>query len=128
MPAAPTTRYGHLSRIAPGLRAGSRVSQGQVIGYVGSTGLATGPHLHYEMVQNGVRINPLTLRNLPAEPIQPAEMEQFADWSRSLAELDKVLLAGQVLEDVRSLRSLQASLARTPDGGPAPALTPARAE
>jgi murein DD-endopeptidase MepM/ murein hydrolase activator NlpD len=112
-----TTRYGHLSRIAPGVRVGSRVSQGQVIGYVGSTGLATGPHLHYEMVQNGASINPLTLRNLPAEPIRPAEMEQFADWSRSLEELEKVLLAGQVLEEFQPSR-LQASLAQLQSEAP----------
>lgn len=112
-----TTRYGHLSRIATGLRAGSRVSQGQVIGYVGSTGLATGPHLHYEMVQNGARINPLALRNVPAEPIQPSDMEQFTDWSRSLEELEKVLLAGQVLEQFQP-SLLQASLAQLQSEAP----------
>lgn len=112
-----TTRYGHLSRIATGLRAGSRVSQGQVIGYVGSTGLATGPHLHYEMVQNGVSINPLTLRNVPAAPIQPADMEQFADWSKSLSELEKVLLAGQVIEEFQP-SILQASLAQLQSEAP----------
>jgi murein DD-endopeptidase MepM/ murein hydrolase activator NlpD len=112
-----TTKYGHLCRIPPGLRAGSRVSQGQVIGYVGSTGLATGPHLHFEMVQNGIRINPLTLRNLPAEPIPPVEMEQFAGWSRSLEELEKVLLAGQVLEEFQPSR-LQVSLAQLQSEAP----------
>lgn len=112
-----TTRYGHLSRIAAGLRAGSRVSQGQVVGYVGSTGLATGPHLHYEMVQNGARINPLNLRNLPAEPISPTEMEQFTGWSRGLEEMEKVLLAGQVLEDFDPTR-LQASLAQLQSDAP----------
>ncbi|MDB5457266.1 MAG: peptidase [Caulobacter sp.] len=53
------TGYGHISRYAPGIHAGSRVRQGQVVAYVGSTGLATGPHLHYEVWLNGKRVNPI---------------------------------------------------------------------
>lgn len=64
------TRYLHFSRIAPGLRAGMRVSQGELIGYVGSTGLSTGPHLHYELLKGGTHVNPLQEhRKLP--PGQP---------------------------------------------------------
>ena len=61
------TRYAHLSSIAAGIRAGTRVSQGQVIGRVGATGLATGPHLHYEFLQNGAHRNISTM-NLPSAP------------------------------------------------------------
>ena len=53
-----TTLYGHMSRFAKGLEVGDRVQQGQVIGYVGMTGLATGPHVHYEYRVNGVHKNP----------------------------------------------------------------------
>lgn len=53
------TGYGHISRYAKGIRAGMRVRQGQVVAYVGSTGLATGPHLHYEVWKNGQRVNPV---------------------------------------------------------------------
>jgi len=61
------TRYAHLSSIAAGIRAGVRVAQGQVIGRVGATGLATGPHLHYEFLQNGTHRNISTM-NLPSAP------------------------------------------------------------
>lgn len=54
------TRYAHLSRFAQGISPGDRVSQGQIIGYVGSTGYSTGPHLHYEVLRRGVAVNPLS--------------------------------------------------------------------
>ena len=61
------TRYAHLSSIAAGIRVGARVDQGQIIGRVGSTGLATGPHLHYEFLQRGAHRNPSTM-DLPSAP------------------------------------------------------------
>lgn len=73
-----TTRYGHLSAIAPGIRPGKHVEQGQWIGRVGSSGLSTGPHLHYEFLQNGAHRNPLAV-NVPAEP--PLEKSRMADFS-----------------------------------------------
>src|SRR5690606_25938709 len=66
-----TTLYGHLSRF-DNARVGARVRQGDVIGYVGKTGLATGPHLHYEYRINGVHRNPRTVPLPPADPV-PAE-------------------------------------------------------
>jgi murein DD-endopeptidase MepM/ murein hydrolase activator NlpD len=57
-----STAYGHLSRFGKGIKRGSKVSQGQLIGYVGSTGLASGPHLHYEFRVNGVQRNPLAMK------------------------------------------------------------------
>ncbi|MCC6209313.1 MAG: peptidoglycan DD-metalloendopeptidase family protein [Gammaproteobacteria bacterium] len=83
------TLYGHLSGFARGLRAGSRVSQGQVIGYVGKTGLATGPHLHYEFHVDGVHRNPLTVTLPDAAPLPPQQMAAFKHESQSiLARLD----------------------------------------
>jgi murein DD-endopeptidase MepM/ murein hydrolase activator NlpD len=56
------TAYGHLSRFAPGMRQGARVRQGQVFAYSGMTGMATGPHLHYEIRVGGNQVNPLTVK------------------------------------------------------------------
>jgi murein DD-endopeptidase MepM/ murein hydrolase activator NlpD len=64
-----TTSYMHLSKYGPGIKAGVSVKQGQVIGYVGMTGTATGPHLDFRVYQNGTAINPLTLESPSAEPI-----------------------------------------------------------
>jgi murein DD-endopeptidase MepM/ murein hydrolase activator NlpD len=76
--------YNHLSRVASGLRAGSRVAQRQVIGYVGATGLATGPHLDYRVAKNGVFVNPLSEKFLPGEPIAPGERAAFRRHAREL--------------------------------------------
>jgi len=70
------TLYGHLSRV--NVRVGERVAQGETIGAVGSTGLSTGPHLHYAMLRNGAWVNPLTVELPPAEPIAPEERGAFA--------------------------------------------------
>ncbi len=78
------TMYNHLSRVASGLRAGSRVAQRQVIGYVGATGLATGPHLDYRVAKNGVFVNPLSEKFLPGEPIAPGERAAFRRHAREL--------------------------------------------
>jgi murein DD-endopeptidase MepM/ murein hydrolase activator NlpD len=69
------TAYAHLDRIASGIRTGTKVKRGQVIGYVGTTGLSTGPHLHFSISRNGKFVDPLTTV-LPAAPTlsEPALM------------------------------------------------------
>lgn len=76
-----TTVYGHLQRFAKGIRAGSQVQQNQVIGFVGSTGRATGPHLHYTLIERGRPIDPLQFRNPPASPLQE---KFFPDLQRAM--------------------------------------------
>lgn len=72
-----STAYLHLSKYAPGIKAGTRVRQGEVIGYVGSTGRSTGPHLDFRVWKNGTPINPLTMDSPPAEPIRQENKEAF---------------------------------------------------
>lgn len=90
------TVYGHLSRFASKLRRGQRVDLGQVIAYVGSTGLATGPHLHYEYRIRGTHKNPQTVPLPDAAPIAPAEMERFLAGTADLVNMLD-LPAGPVL-------------------------------
>jgi len=72
-----STAYGHMSRFAGGLRRGQKVAQGDVIGYVGATGWATGPHLHYEFRIGGHATDPMALKNLQQQPLTPGEMNRF---------------------------------------------------
>jgi murein DD-endopeptidase MepM/ murein hydrolase activator NlpD len=76
-PAAYTTRYAHLRGFARGIRRGTRVEQGQVVGYVGATGTATAPHLHYEFRQHGQPVNPRTVVLPSAEPVPGEAQEAF---------------------------------------------------
>jgi murein DD-endopeptidase MepM/ murein hydrolase activator NlpD len=74
------TAYLHLSRFAKGIRPGRRVSQGEVVGYVGSTGLATASHLDYRVQQHGRWINPLSLKSILADPVPVQQLPEFIVW------------------------------------------------
>ena len=71
------TQYAHLSAYGAGIKAGVRVKQGQVIGYVGTTGLSTGPHLHYQIEEYGKLVNPLTVKFPPGDPIDEGHRGEF---------------------------------------------------
>ena len=72
-----TTLYAHLNKYGRGIRNGKRVRQGQIIGYIGSSGMATGPHLHYEFRVNGVHRNPLTVKLPRANALKGQAKKQF---------------------------------------------------
>lgn len=71
------TSYSHQNAFAPGIKPGAHVHQGQIIGYVGSTGLSTGPHCHYEMVVNGTKVDPMRVRLPDAKSLRGDELEAF---------------------------------------------------
>ena len=95
-----TTAYLHLSKYAKGLKAGQRVRQGEVIGYVGSTGRSTGPHLDFRVWKNGTPINPLKMDSPPAEPLKNENMDAFkavhADCRARIDTLQALPLARQL--------------------------------
>ncbi|KJK09257.1 MULTISPECIES: peptidoglycan DD-metalloendopeptidase family protein [Pseudomonas] len=78
------TLYGHMQGFAKGVKTGGSVKQGQVIGYIGTTGLSTGPHLHYEFQVNGVHVDPLGQKLPMADPIAKAERQRFLQQSQPL--------------------------------------------
>jgi murein DD-endopeptidase MepM/ murein hydrolase activator NlpD len=101
-----TTLYGHLSRYHRGIKRGKHVKQGQIIGYVGMSGLATGPHLHYEFRVNGVHRNPLTVKLPKAMRIPDNLMDEFKSQTEPLlAQLSTVINNATVAVDDEQMQS-----------------------
>ncbi len=114
------TAYGHLRGFARGIRPGVRVRQGQVIGYVGATGRATGPHLHYEVLVNGRQVNPLTLKLPSGRVLKGAKRAAF---DRRRAEIDRMRATLRHAESLRlAARGEQVEPAAATDAA-APGLT-----
>lgn len=88
------TVYAHMSRFAAGVRAGKRVNQGDTIGYVGSSGLSTGPHLHYEVIYDGKQVNPLSIELPLGEPLDSSDLAAFAPHRQALDRLSRELPLG----------------------------------
>ncbi len=88
-----STAYGHMKGFAKGIHPGVRVKQGQVIGYVGSTGRSTGPHLHYEVVQNGRRVNPLKIKAAAGENLSGNNLKKFKQQVAELRQTYKTMFA-----------------------------------
>ncbi len=80
------TLYAHMSRFAKGVNVGTTVRQGQTIGYVGSTGISTGPHLHYEIIKNGVHVNPMTVKLPAISNLDKQDKKKFKEYKKLLEE------------------------------------------
>ena len=78
------TLYAHMSRFAKGVVVGTTVRQGQTVGYVGSTGLSTGPHLHYEIIKNGKHVNPMTVKLPAISNLDSANKKKFLEYRKTL--------------------------------------------
>jgi murein DD-endopeptidase MepM/ murein hydrolase activator NlpD len=81
-----STLYAHLQKIGPGVRAGAHIGQGDLLGHVGMTGWATGPHLHFELKRNGAQVNPMTASLPGADPLASTQLDAFRDAAAPLRE------------------------------------------
>ena len=102
------TAYAHLSRVAPGMRRGKTIQQGEVIGYVGSTGRSTGPHLHYEILVNNRQVNPLTVQLPAGDGVPEALKDSFSEQVRLIEQQ----MSDSLTPDYAGVTLQQAALTR----------------
>lgn len=104
-----TTLYAHMSRFGT-VKPGQRIGQGTVIGYVGSSGMSTGPHLHYEFQINGVHRNPLSVTMPPPEPLSGTALAQFRSQTRTalarIRQVETIIYAGDDAPDSRNVAKI----------------------
>lgn len=101
------TAYAHMKGFARGIRAGARVRQDQVIGYVGTTGRSTGPHLHYEVIHNGKKINPRRLSQLSGKPLSSSQLPLF---KARQAEIEASRATSTVIQPQQPMAVLSATI------------------
>lgn len=110
-----STAYGHMKGYAKGIRPGVRVKQGQLIGYVGSTGRSTGPHLHYEIIRNGQRVNPLTVKATASENLSGKNLTNFKSTVAKVKDTrNKILAANKAKDNQTEEKLVQKNTATTP--------------
>ena len=85
-----STAYAHMKRLARDIRRGKRIKQGQIIGYVGTTGRSTGPHLHYEILRGGLRTTPMRVKMPSGRKLKDAELTRFQAMKTRIDELVRV--------------------------------------
>jgi murein DD-endopeptidase MepM/ murein hydrolase activator NlpD len=115
-----TTLYAHMSQFGK-YKVGQRIPQGSVIGYVGSSGMSTGPHLHYEFQINGVHRNPLSVTMPPPEPLSGAALAEFRSHTRNalarIREVENVIYSGDDLVETRTAKAPAKPEAKKTDRG-----------
>ncbi len=108
------TAYAHMSKFARGAKKGRRVVQGQIIGYVGTTGRSTGPHLHYEVHKRGKKINPMTLSTLSGKPLKKSELPAFKTRAKEIIALKASTGPALIIETPLIVENAEAVTDATP--------------
>jgi len=98
-----STAYAHASRFAPNLKVGSRVKQGQIIAYVGQSGRATGPHLHYEVKVQGKHVNPMSIKTTPGIELKGTKLANFNQFKNKVKNLGSKLNKDMAVEKGKSI-------------------------
>jgi murein DD-endopeptidase MepM/ murein hydrolase activator NlpD len=122
------TAYGHISRFARGMKAGMKVKQGQIVAFVGATGRATGPHLHFEVLEKGVQINPISAKLPLSDKLGGKELASFQAQKHTItAALDNAMTRAELEDKHDNLKSaMDKKVSAEPATAPTAAPTPAK--